>query len=112
MTEQEMLEQILEEEGTKVQTPGQSGKAEDMGGEDGESKALKMKTSGKGAAKAKKASVDPSATKIKEPSDSSEMMYQDEVEKVEEGEMPPALAKAMAKKKGDDEDEEQEEGEE
>ena len=34
MTEQEMLEQILEEEGTKVQTPGQSGKAEDMGGED------------------------------------------------------------------------------
>ena len=32
MTEQEMLEQILEEEGTKVQTPGQSGKAEDMGG--------------------------------------------------------------------------------
>jgi len=109
MTEQEMLEQILEEEGTKVQTPGQSGKAEDMGGEDGESKALKMKTSGKGAAKAKKASADPSATKIKEPSDSSEMMYQDEVEKVEEGEMPPALAKAMDKKKGDDEDEEQEE---
>ena len=109
MTEQEMLEQILEEEGTKVQTPGQSGKAEDMGGEDGESKALKMKTSGKGAAKAKKASADPSATKIKEPSDSSEMMYQDEVETVEEGEMPPALAKAMDKKKGDDEDEEQEE---
>lgn len=109
MTEQEMLEQILEEEGTKVQTPGQSGKAEDMGGEDGESKALKMKTSGKGAAKAKKASADPSATKIKEPSDSSEMMYQDEVETVEEGEMPPALAKAMDKKKGDDEDDEQEE---
>ena len=109
MTEQEMLEQILEEEGTKVQTPGQSGKAEDMGGEDGESKALKMKTSGKDAAKAKKASADPSATKIKEPSDSSEMMYQDEVETVEEGEMPPALAKAMDKKKGDDEDEEQEE---
>ena len=109
MTEQEMLEQILEEEGTKVQTPGQSGKAEDMGGEDGESKALKMKTSGKGAAKAKKASAEPSATKIKEPSDSSEMMYQDEVETVEEGEMPPALAKAMDKKKGDDEDDEQEE---
>ena len=108
MTEQEMLEQILEEEGTKVQTPGQSGKAEDMGGEDGESKALKMKTSGKGAAKAKKASADPSATKIKEPSDSSEMMYQDEVEKVEEGELPPALAKANAAKK-DDEDDEQEE---
>ena len=37
------------------------------------------------------------------------MMYQDEVETVEEGEMPPALAKAMDKKKGDDEDEEQEE---
>ena len=109
MTEQEMLEQILEEEGTKVQTPGQSGKAEDRGGEDGESKALKMKTSGKDAAKAKKASADPSATKIKEPSDSREMMYQDEVEKVEEGEMPPAPAKAMEKKKGDDEDEEQEE---
>ena len=109
MTEQEMLEQILEEEGTKVQTPGQSGKAEDMGGEDGQSKALKMKTSGKDAAKAKKASADSSATKIKEPSDSSEMMYQDEVETVEEGEMPPALAKAMDKKKGDDEDEEQEE---
>lgn len=108
MTEQEMLEQILEEEGTKVQTPGQSGKAEDMGGEDGESKALKMKTSGKGAAKAKKASADPSATKIKEPSDSSEMMYQDEVETVEEGELPPALAKANAAKK-DDEDDEQEE---
>jgi ribosomal protein S13 len=79
-----------------------------MGGEDGESKALKMKTSGKGAAKAKKASADPSATKIKEPSDSSEMMYQDEVEKVEEGELPPALAKANAAKK-DDEDDEQEE---
>ena len=108
MTEQEMLEQILEEEGTKVQTPGQSGKAEDMGGEDGESKALKMKTSGKGAAKAKKASAEPSATKIKEPSDSSEMMYQDEVETVEEGELPPALAKANAAKK-DDEDDEQEE---
>ena len=109
MTEQEMLEQILEEEGTKVQTPGQSGKAEDMGGEDGQSKALKMKTSGKDAAKAKIASADSSATNIKEPSDSSEMMYQDEVETVEEGEMPPALAKAMDKKKGDDEDEEQEE---
>lgn len=26
MTEQEMLEQILDEEGTKVATPGQSGK--------------------------------------------------------------------------------------
>lgn len=108
MTEQEMLEQILEEEGTKVQTPGQSGKAEDMGGEDGQSKALKMKTSGKDAAKAKKASADSSATKIKEPSDSSEMMYQDEVETVEEGELPPALAKANAAKK-DDEDDEQEE---
>ena len=31
MTEQEMLEQILEEEGTKVEI-GQSGKAEDMAG--------------------------------------------------------------------------------
>ena len=112
MTEQEMLEQILDEEGTKVATPGQSGKAEDMGGEDGESKALKMKTAGKGAAKAKKASADPSATKIKEPSDSSEMMYQDEVEAVEEGELPPALKKAMDAKKGKDDKEEEEEEQE
>jgi len=109
MTEQEMLEQILDEEGTKVQTPGQSGKAEDMGGEDGQSKALSMKTAGKGAAKAKKASADPSATKVKDPSDSKDMMYQDEVEPVEEGELPPALAKANAAKKDDDSDDDESE---
>lgn len=155
------------EEGTKVATPGQSGKAEDLGGEDGQSKELKMKSNATAKGKAKPGSKESSATPVNDPSAKQEKMYDgeeveveevqepkphtklgmikqiqdritsmkkaeveevlsgfkakeeeeakakkqeeegdEEEEQVDEGEMPPALKKAMDKKKGDEEEEE------
>jgi len=161
------MENISED--TKVATPGQSGKAEDLGGEDGQSKELKMKSNATAKGKAKPGSKEASATPVKDPSAKQEKMYDGEEVEVEEvqepkphtklgmikqiqdritsmkkaeveevltgfkakdeeelkakkqeeedgdeeeevtneGELPPALAKANAKKKGDDSDEEE-----
>ncbi len=161
------MENISED--TKVATPGQSGKAEDLGGEDGQSKELKMKSNATAKGKAKPGSKEASATPVKDPSSKQEKMYDGEEVEVEEvqepkphtklgmikqiqdritsmrkaeveevltgfkakdeeelkakkqeeedgdeeeevtneGELPPALAKANAKKKGDDSDEEE-----
>lgn len=157
----------IHEEGTKVATPGQSGKAEDLGGEDGQSKELKMKSNATAKGKAKPGSKESSATPVNDPSAKQEKMYDgeeveveevqepkphtklgmikqiqdritsmkkaeveevlsgfkakeeeeakakkqeeegdEEEEQVDEGEMPPALKKAMDKKKGDEEEEE------
>ena len=58
----------IHEEGTKVATPGQSGKAEDLGGEDGQSKELKMKSNATAKGKAKPGSKERSATPVNDPS--------------------------------------------
>ena len=75
----------IQEEGTKVATPGQSGKAEDLGGEDGQSKELKMKSNATAKGKAKPGSKESSATPVSDPSAKQEKMYDgEEVEKEEE----------------------------
>ena len=68
----------IQEEGTKVATPGQSGKAEDLGGEDGQSKELKMKGNATAKGKAKPGSKEASATPVKDPSAKQEKMYDGE----------------------------------
>jgi len=82
------MENISED--TKVATPGQSGKAEDLGGEDGQSKELKMKSNATAKGKAKPGSKEASATPVKDPSAKQEKMYDgEEVEKeVEEVQEP------------------------
>ena len=81
------MEQIYEE-GTKVATPGQSGKAEDLGGEDGQSKELKMKSNATAKGKAKPGSKEASATPVKDPSAKQEKMYDGEEVEVEEVQEP------------------------
>ena len=76
------------EEGTKVATPGQSGKAEDLGGEDGQSKELKMKSNATAKGKAKPGSKEASATPVKDPSAKQEKMYDGEEVEVEEVQEP------------------------
>ena len=76
------------EEGTKVATPGQSGKAEDLGGEDGQSKELKMKNNATAKGKAKPGSKEASATPVKDPSAKQEKMYDGEEVEVEEVQEP------------------------
>jgi len=76
------------EEGTKVATPGQSGKAEDLGGEDGQSKELKMKSNATAKGKAKPGSKESSATPVSDPSAKQEKMYDGEEVEVEEVQEP------------------------
>lgn len=76
------------EEGTKVATPGQSGKAEDLGGEDGQSKELKMKSNATAKGKAKPGSKESSATPVNDPSAKQEKMYDGEEVEVEEVQEP------------------------
>ena len=78
----------IHEEGTKVATPGQSGKAEDLGGEDGQSKELKMKSNATAKGKAKPGSKEASATPVKDPSAKQEKMYDGEEVEVEEVQEP------------------------
>ena len=78
----------IQEEGTKVATPGQSGKAEDLGGEDGQSKELKMKSNATAKGKAKPGSKEGSATPVKDPSAKQEKMYDGEEVEVEEVQEP------------------------
>ncbi len=78
----------IHEEGTKVATPGQSGKAEDLGGEDGKSKELKMKSNATAKGKAKPGSKESSATPVKDPSAKQEKMYDGEEVEVEEVQEP------------------------
>ena len=78
----------IHEEGTKVATPGQSGKAEDLGGEDGKSKELKMKSNATASGKAKPGSKESSATPVKDPSAKQEKMYDGEEVEVEEVQEP------------------------
>ena len=78
----------IQEEGTKVATPGQSGKAEDLGGEDGQSKELKMKSNATAKGKAKPGSKEASATPVKDPSAKQEKMYDGEEVEVEEVQEP------------------------
>ena len=78
----------IHEEGTKVATPGQSGKAEDLGGEDGQSKELKMKGNATAKGKAKPGSKEASATPVKDPSAKQEKMYDGEEVEVEEVQEP------------------------
>jgi hypothetical protein len=78
----------IQEEGTKVATPGQSGKAEDLGGEDGQSKELKMKSNATAKGKAKPGSKEASATPVKDPSEKQEKMYDGEEVEVEEVQEP------------------------
>ena len=78
----------IQEEGTKVATPGQSGKAEDLGGEDGKSKELKMKSNATASGKAKPGSKESSATPVKDPSAKQEKMYDGEEVEVEEVQEP------------------------
>ena len=78
----------IQEEGTKVATPGQSGKAEDLGGEDGKSKELKMKSNATAKGKAKPGSKESSATPVKDPSAKQEKMYDGEEVEVEEVQEP------------------------
>ena len=78
----------IHEEGTKVATPGQSGKAEDLGGEDGQSKELKMKSNATAKGKAKPGSKESSATPVKDPSAKQEKMYDGEEVEVEEVQEP------------------------
>ena len=78
----------IHEEGTKVATPGQSGKAEDLGGEDGKSKELKMKSNATAKGKAKPGSKESSATPVSDPSAKQEKMYDGEEVEVEEVQEP------------------------
>ena len=78
----------IHEEGTKVATPGQSGKAEDLGGEDGQSKELKMKSNATAKGKAKPGSKESSATPVSDPSAKQEKMYDGEEVEVEEVQEP------------------------
>ena len=78
----------IHEEGTKVATPGQSGKAEDLGGEDGQSKELKMKSNATAKGKAKPGSKERSATPVNDPSAKQEKMYDGEEVEVEEVQEP------------------------
>ena len=78
----------IHEEGTNVATPGQSGKAEDLGGEDGKSKELKMKSNATAKGKAKPGSKESSATPVKDPSAKQEKMYDGEEVEVEEVQEP------------------------
>lgn len=78
----------IHEEGTKVATPGQSGKAEDLGGEDGQSKELKMKSNATAKGKAKPGSKESSATPVNDPSAKQEKMYDGEEVEVEEVQEP------------------------
>ena len=78
----------IHDEGTKVATPGQSGKAEDLGGEDGQSKELKMKSNATAKGKAKPGSKEASATPVKDPSAKQEKMYDGEEVEVEEVQEP------------------------
>ena len=80
--------ETIQEEGTKVATPGQSGKAEDLGGEDGQSKELKMKSNATAKGKAKPGSKEASATPVKDPSAKQEKMYDGEEVEVEEVQEP------------------------
>ena len=78
----------IHEEGTNVATPGQSGKAEDLGGEDGQSKELKMKSNATAKGKAKPGSKESSATPVSDPSAKQEKMYDGEEVEVEEVQEP------------------------
>ena len=78
----------IHEEGTNVATPGQSGKAEDLGGEDGKSKELKMKSNATAKGKAKPGSKESSATPVSDPSAKQEKMYDGEEVEVEEVQEP------------------------
>ena len=78
----------IHEEGTKVATPGQSGKAEDLGGEDGQTKELKMKSNATAKGKAKPGSKEASATPVKDPSAKQEKMFDGEEVEVEEVQEP------------------------
>jgi len=78
----------FQEASAKVATPGQSGKAEDLGGEDGKSKELKLKSNATAKGKAKPGSKESSATPVKDPSAKQEKMYNGEEVEVEEVQEP------------------------
>tara|TARA_R110000765_G_scaffold425961_1_gene540190 strand:- start:291 stop:1610 length:1320 start_codon:yes stop_codon:yes gene_type:complete len=78
----------FQEASAKVATPGQSGKAEDLGGEDGKSKELKLKSNATAKGKAKPGSKESSATPVKDPSSKQEKMYNGEEVEVEEVQEP------------------------
>lgn len=78
----------FQEASAKVATPGQSGNAEDLGGEDGKSKELKLKSNATAKGKAKPGSKESSATPVKDPSAKQEKMYDGEEVEVEEVQEP------------------------